>query len=34
MRKLLNKEGMRWDMLFMGILREEWMEQNGKQGKN
>jgi len=29
MRKVLNKEGKRWDMLFMGILREEWMEQNG-----
>jgi len=28
-RKSLNKEGKRWDMLFMGILREEWMEQNG-----
>ena len=27
MRKALNKEGKRWDMLFMGILREEWMEQ-------
>jgi RimJ/RimL family protein N-acetyltransferase len=25
----LNKEGRRWDMFFMGILREEWMEQNG-----
>lgn len=29
MRKLLNKEGKRWDILEMGILREEWMEQNG-----
>jgi len=28
MRKLLKKEGKRWDMLYMGILREEWMEQN------
>ncbi len=27
-RKFLNKEGRRWDMLFMGILREEWMEKN------
>ena len=26
MRKVLNKEGKRWDMLFMGILRDEWME--------
>jgi len=25
-RKRLNKEGQRWDMLFMGILREEWLE--------
>ena len=28
LRKVLNKEGRRWDMLFMGILREEWLEQN------
>ena len=28
MRKMLNKEGRRWDKLFMGILREEWMERN------
>jgi RimJ/RimL family protein N-acetyltransferase len=27
-RKFLNKEGRRWDMLFMGILREEWLEGN------
>lgn len=27
-RKVLNKEGSRWDVLFMGILREEWMEKN------
>lgn len=27
-RKVLNKEGKRWDILHMGILREEWMEQN------
>lgn len=27
-RKVLNKEGRRWDVLFMGILREEWMEKN------
>jgi RimJ/RimL family protein N-acetyltransferase len=31
MRRLLNKEGHRWDMLFMGILREEWLEQNKEQ---
>jgi RimJ/RimL family protein N-acetyltransferase len=34
MRKVLNKEGKRWDMLFMGILREEWMEQNGNKITN
>jgi len=27
-RKVLNKEGRRWDMLVMGILREEWLEKN------
>ena len=26
MRQVLNKEGKRWDILTMGILREEWME--------
>jgi hypothetical protein len=25
---LLNREGRRWDNLFMGILREEWLELN------
>lgn len=25
LRKILNKEGKRWDVLLMGILREEWM---------
>ncbi len=25
-RKFLHREGRRWDMLFMGVLREEWME--------
>ncbi|MFT3891365.1 MAG: GNAT family protein [Anaerolineales bacterium] len=29
-RQILNKEGKRWDMLFMGILREEWMERYGE----
>jgi len=33
-RKLLNKEGKRWNMLSMSILREEWMEQNGNQTTN
>jgi RimJ/RimL family protein N-acetyltransferase len=28
LRKILNKEGKRWDMLYMGILRKEWLEQN------
>lgn len=28
LRKLLNKEGRRWDVLHMGILREDWMEKN------
>jgi RimJ/RimL family protein N-acetyltransferase len=27
-RQLLNREGKRWDELYMGILREEWMERN------
>ncbi|MEP7135204.1 MAG: GNAT family protein [Chloroflexota bacterium] len=27
-RQTLNKEGRRWDVLFMGILREEWLELN------
>jgi RimJ/RimL family protein N-acetyltransferase len=29
-RKVLNKEGQRWDVLYMGILREEWMEINNQ----
>jgi RimJ/RimL family protein N-acetyltransferase len=27
-RQSLNREGKRWDELYMGILREEWMELN------
>jgi RimJ/RimL family protein N-acetyltransferase len=27
-RKVLNKEGQRWDVLYMGILRDEWLELN------
>ena len=27
LRKVLHREGKRWDLLYMGILREEWMEQ-------
>jgi RimJ/RimL family protein N-acetyltransferase len=26
LRKILNKEGKRWDMLHMGILQEEWLK--------
>ena len=26
LRRVLNKEGRRWDLLHMGILREEWLE--------
>ena len=33
-RQVLNKEGRRWDMPFMGILREEWMEQNESKPAN
>jgi len=29
LRQFLNREGRRWDMLFMGVLCNEWMEQNG-----
>ena len=28
LRNLLNREGRRWNEIYMGILREEWMEQN------
>lgn len=28
LRGALLKDGTRWDMLYMGILREEWMERN------
>lgn len=28
-RKVIQREGRRWDIIFMGILREEWMENNG-----
>lgn len=27
-RRVLNKENKRWDVLYMGILREEWLELN------
>ncbi|MBV6395254.1 MAG: hypothetical protein HFACDABA_00829 [Anaerolineales bacterium] len=28
-RGALNREGRRWDEIFMGVLRSEWLEQNG-----
>jgi len=28
LRDYLNREGRRWNSVYMGILREEWMEQN------
>ena len=28
LRKFLNKEGRRWDMLMMAVLRDEWMDEN------
>ena len=31
MRQVLNREGKRWDMLYMGILREEWMQEQEKE---
>jgi len=27
-RKYLRRDGQRWDMLYMGILREEWVQKN------
>ena len=30
LRKVLNKEGRRWDILTMGILREEWIRLNSQ----
>lgn len=27
-RKVLNKEGKRWDVFYMGVLRDEWMDLN------
>jgi RimJ/RimL family protein N-acetyltransferase len=28
-RQIIQREGRRWDILYMGILREEWMENDG-----
>jgi len=30
MRQCLNRDGRRWDMIFMGILREEWEKGNSR----
>jgi len=30
LRKLLHRDGRRYDELFMGILREEWLEKNAE----
>jgi RimJ/RimL family protein N-acetyltransferase len=27
-REMLLREGKRWDLIYMGILRAEWLEQN------
>ena len=32
MRNVLNKEGRRWDVLYMGILRDDWFELNHRNG--
>src|ERR1700752_918853 len=34
MRQFLNREGKRWDMLFMGILRDEWINLQEKEKEN
>ena len=34
MRQVLNREGQRWDMVFMGILRDEWMKMQEKEREN
>jgi hypothetical protein len=30
----MQREGHRYDILYMGILREEWMEENGNKTIN
>jgi len=32
-RGLIQREGRRWDVIFMGILREEWMKQQEQKGE-
>jgi RimJ/RimL family protein N-acetyltransferase len=29
-REFLNRDGRRWDMIFMGILQEEWQAHNAE----
>jgi len=33
MRQAMQREGQRWDIYFMGILREEWMKEYGYKSK-
>ena len=33
-RQVMQREGRRWDLIDMGILREEWMEENGNKNKD
>jgi RimJ/RimL family protein N-acetyltransferase len=33
LRRFLNRNGRRWDFVHMGILKEEWEEQRGKETK-
>ena len=34
MRQVLKREGQRWDLVFMGILRHEWMELQQQEREN
>jgi GNAT superfamily N-acetyltransferase len=29
-RQMLRRDGRRWDFIYMGILREEWLQKNGQ----
>jgi RimJ/RimL family protein N-acetyltransferase len=33
-RQFLNRDGQRWDMIFMGILRDEWLIRQNNPGQN
>lgn len=33
-RQIIQREGHRWDILYMGILREEWMKEHGHKNKD